>query len=601
MTDSPSSKRQRVDESPVVDIPVDVPERTSKYPFVDYDAWTRSIQSSHPSITVIGSGIKADTHAPSSAAPSVRPVPVWYSLGGDTTISKECISAQHSSVAHSPFVTDSQSTDGENPISLYVGSQTSLSDYIAFRETLPDQIHHPYYASPEFAEAQIADVISSAIKRNPAMYSSTWPAGMFGVAHGASNAGLAVARTESFDKEHLHRLPWTWELDNRHSMVAKIVEAIDALGTKGDLVVPCHGLVCLTWFAGILFRLSQLFYKVTIARSQVSPRWDDSFFVFCQGRRPPSKMVDKPLKQLRGLLVDGTGGRWGYSVPPVCFRDPALVAWLQSANAQLMGTLRPGAPTVYSHENYPSLEKLATQHRLKKFIFPTEFEHPVQIGFYFGSFNPIHENHVALAEFAHTQLGIQEVFLVPNQDGNKEKDNANETVVPLSDRIEMIRARLGSIDWLHVMEPTGRTYRWEAKAEMAETKVAAMFEESRKTGQSVLLVGQDSWNKAVMGSSRDKTTRHFIGIAKIVKSKIVVFPRTGMGREDDPVQGLCNAPKPIRELMSVAEGYVDPIEGLSSSKIRAELTAGVQAPIGLHPAVVDVIRANNLYSACNAS
>ena len=214
--------------------------------------------------------------------------------------------------------------------------------------------------------------------------------------------------------------------------------------------------------------------------------------------------------------------------------------------------------------------------RFKKYLFPNR---PAKrVGFYFGSFSPVHENHLAVARFAVDQLGFAKVVFVPNQDGN----DAKPDMPLLSHRVGMIRARLDEEDTnaFQVLTPPGKTHRWEAKAELAEAVCGDFFMESQDSGQPVILLGQDSWNKV---------TRHFIGIAKLVKTEVFVFPRTAGADEF-----VANPPKPIRELVTIVQGYQDPIVGLSSSAVREGLLSGSHQ--GLHPAVQAYIQQHQLYS-----
>ena len=570
MSDSPCSKRQKTESEPVA----------IKYPFVNYDLW----MTGHEQGVIVVVPLSCGSDAPSSTNTSMRPATVYFSPFGETGLSKDSVSAQFSTVAHSPFSIETGLV-GENRTSLYISSGATLNEYIGFRDSIPAELSHPYFGSEMYRKAQICDVLCNAAHRNPSWYPTSWSSPILDAQQVESEASLAIAKT---DISELYRSPWAWDEASRPKLISAIIEAVSALAEKGDLVVPMRGLVCSSWLGGILFRLTQLFIKVTVTRSQISPKWDDAFFVVCHGKRF-AKQCHRPLKLLKKLVAENHDGhRWGYSAPPVCFRDAAFVLWLQQINSQLIGTVRKGIPVVFANEQYPPLERLASQFRLKRFLFPEAKEERL-IGFYFGSFNPVHENHIALALFAHEKLGVERVYMVPNQDGNTDKE---EAVLPMSDRVAMLTARARAAgEWLEVLPPCGKTHRWESKSEIAESTTLKLFEDSKYIGQPVLLLGQDSWNKAIIGSSRDKTTRHFIGIAKISKCKMLVFPRSF----DSPESTICNPPKPIRALTTVVEDYADPIPDLSSSKVRAQIKAGHAEVEGLHPSVAQYIIQHQLY------
>lgn len=569
MSESPNSgKRQKIAEASSHDATVGKP----KYPFVNYDVHLPS----QPGLIEFPSRDGMVEHGV-SVQTGPRPVPVWFSLGADSAVSPQCRSAQYSAVAHSPF-TDFNRDDQDLVPSLYA-TPDSLENFKTFREDLPAEIPNPYLS--EFRDAEVADVVSNAVRRDPSLYTSVWPRPILGIASAADGPADLVVGVTPITASHAERMPWQWELSNRSAILAAIVEGIAHCG--GDLLIPFRGLILSQWMGGVLFRLSQVFVKVTVVRSQITPRWDDSCYIFCQTRRPSSKFVDKAVKMLAKLdaEVRARDGMqtWGYVVPPVCFTDPALVSWLKSVNAQLIGLVKQpySVPSIY-----PSMENLASQFRLKKYVF---IQDPEQlIGFYFGSFNPVHENHIALAQVALERLGLARVVFVPNLDGNDEKD-----VLPLPHRVAMLRARVQDMHAMEVLEPTAPTKRWEAKAVIAEETAERLFANSRSRGQPALLLGQDSWNKAVLGSSRDKTTRHFIGISKLVKERFFIFPRT------DQQEPVLPAPKPIRDNVTVVEGFSDPIPGLSSSQIRDSVVEDV--PHGLHERVLEYIRSHNLYSS----
>ena len=570
MSESPSrSKKQRTEDNPTAD------DLRLKYPFVNYDSWLLS----QPRSDSISFGLDESLIGNGAASTGPRPSPVWFGLGAESAVSPQCRSAQYSAVAHSPFAASFGDNDNLVP-SMYTAGDC-LESFCELRQSIPAAISLPYSDTNLIRHAELADIISNAVKRDPALYKHVWPASVLGIAVTEGVADLAVAQTP-VSATHAERMPWQWELLNRGDILKAIVEALEHC--NGDLVIPFRGLMLSQWVAGLLFRLSQIFVKITVVRSQLTPRVDDVCFIFCQTKRGSSKLVDKAVKMLTRLSLDSDiseGKNWGYSAPPVCFTDPAMVTWLKSVNAQLVGFVKRSfvPPT-----EYPSIDRLASQFRLKKFLFP---EAPVEVvGFYFGSFNPVHENHIALAQFALDHLGVNRVVFVPNFDGNDEK----EDVLPIQHRAAMLKARLQGTAGMDTVTPSAPTKRWEAKASFAEETVTRIFEESRSSGQPALLLGQDSWNKAVLGSSRDKTTRHFIGISKLVKVKFIIFPRT------DQAEPVLPAPKPIRENITIVDGFADPIPGLSSSKVRNAFQRG-ETPQGVHASVSEYIRTHRLYSS----
>jgi hypothetical protein len=66
---------------------------------------------------------------------------------------------------------------------------------------------------------------------------------------------------------------------------------------------------------------------------------------------------------------------------------------------------------------------------------------PCRVGVYFGSFDPIHENHVAVAQHAQHPHGMRFVYLVSNADNPRKP-----FVSALSARAELIDVRLAQPD-----------------------------------------------------------------------------------------------------------------------------------------------------------
>ena len=517
----------------------------------------------------------------------IRPQTTWFSFNEDAKITSECMSAQYSNVAHCPFVQPWDSATPPESDSSWI-DKSLLSKYMEIRSKMSHRISPSYYTDDVFEEAVLADVIANAARRDPSKYASIktyGKKGLFGIEEKSSPVALVV--TEYIPDSSTTRPPWEWEKTNRLDLLSHMINGYDSLIDFGDMVVPIRGIICSTFFAGIIFRLAQLFQKVTVVRSPLCMHWDDQAFIVCIGKRKMNKYVEKAVKLFRRLIaVPREGQVWGYAVPPVCIKDPSVCTWIRDMNRSLMTS----AVFEKNWTEFAALERWTSSLRIKKYVFWQEAKTERLIGFYFGSFNPVHENHIALVEFAHKRLGVEKVFLVPNQDGNKEK---GDEMISFEHRLSMVNARIGAeqgLDFVDTLEPAGNTQRWETKANIAEGTTNKLFENSKFSGQPVLILGQDSWNKAVLGSSRDKTTRHFIGIAKIVKSKIFVFPRSANSSDE-----IVNAPKPIRELVKIVDGYADPIEGLSSSSIRDGIKDNAPSVPGLHASVRDYIDRNNLY------
>jgi cytidyltransferase-like protein len=550
------AKRQKLEE----------PENGPKYPFVDYDSWM--------DIMPVTESPMAPSVLSSTVFQTARPICDWFDM---SKVGEPARRSQNSVVAHSPFRED-QSVDSKG--SLYVTANV-WEKYIRTRGLSIDI--PACYSDKNFRALMLADVVANMAHRDPTKYVSVWPEDFFGLP--TSNPAGLVVLCDLFDMQIYEN---GWEESNRKRILKSIIDGLKNVSDSGDLIIPFGGLIASVWFAGIIFRLTQLFLKVAIGRSLVNTSiGDDQGFIFCQCKRGKNKFVNRTITLLERLYegVEKTARvDWGYSVPPVCFTDPAFANWLSRVNQQLV-------PNGVNAKLEFSVARIATALRIKKYIFASTS----RVGFYFGSFDPVHENHIALARYALESLNFDTVVLVPNQDGNDEKENMS----PLATRVEMINSRIEKLELesgrIVCEPPVGATHRWESKETFAQKVSEKLFCESPVNPTHALLLGQDSWNKAVLGSSRDKTTRHFIGIAKL-NCEVFIFPRAAL--DSLPV---LPAPKPIRDKVTVVDAYSDPIEGLSSSSVRERVQeSGVASAVAagwINESVAEYIEKHSLYKS----
>ena len=544
----------------------------SPYPFVDYDSWM------YPSSSPLDIEF-VEPSSTGSLSSGIRPATLWFQASQNS--SPECVSAQQSVVHHMVVLDPVEPPTSRS--SIYV-SDSQLKGYQAFLSSIPPHVSHPYFDSELYRDAQVIDVICSGVCRNPHQYSE-----VFGLSSlipsstpsSALSTSLVVASTDAANQ--VYPSLGAWERVNRVQLLEAILTGFHQLADGGDMVVPLRGgIVASVWLGGIIFRMSQLFFKITILRSALSPVWDDKFYLVGIGKKK-SKSVKRVITLIK-RLVDCYAGKEhiGYTVPPACFTDPTFVAWLRSINAQLIGT-RLGASS-----SVPSLEWCASKLRIKKFLWPNQ---NWKIGIYFGTFNPVHVNHISLANWAHDHCGVDKVILVPNEQQPHEGLAVKENVLPLTDRIAMLElATQEYSDWLLVKAPTGKTHRWESKGTMAKEFAEQITCDSQFVGNAVLLLGGDSWEKA-RTSCRDKTTRHFIGIAKL-NIDVLVFARGGSAPSDSSEYEA--VPKPIRDRVAFVADYADPVSGLSSSVVREQIAS--ERVTGLNPLVEAYIRAHSLYT-----
>ncbi|RZS56659.1 nicotinate (nicotinamide) nucleotide adenylyltransferase [Sphaerotilus mobilis] len=197
-----------------------------------------------------------------------------------------------------------------------------------------------------------------------------------------------------------------------------------------------------------------------------------------------------------------------------------------------------------------------------------------RIGLFGGSFDPVHQGHLALAQAAMGQLGLTELrWVVAGQPWQK----ADRQLAPAADRMAMVEAAIGSA-------PGQRLERIEVDREgpsyTIDTVRALQAAEPIDTDWW-LLIGQDQHaNFCSWRDWRELLAR--VGLA--------VAARDGV------------APQPSGELATVPHRWqVLPMSPhpASATAIRSRLAAGesaqLLAPAWLSPAVADLIGRRGLY------
>ena len=181
-----------------------------------------------------------------------------------------------------------------------------------------------------------------------------------------------------------------------------------------------------------------------------------------------------------------------------------------------------------------------------------------QTGIFGGSFNPIHNGHIALAETIRRLAGLDEVWLmVSPQNPLKQSDGL------LDDRLRMDMARkaLEGHDALkasdYEMGLPRPSYTWNTLCHLT-----ADYPDRRFT----LIIGGDNWQLF------DRWYRH----DDIIKSyPVIVYPRRGSTlRQDDMPQGVTLVDTPLLDISSTAVrqriAAGDDITGLVPETIRLQ-------------------------------
>lgn len=185
-------------------------------------------------------------------------------------------------------------------------------------------------------------------------------------------------------------------------------------------------------------------------------------------------------------------------------------------------------------------------------------------GFFGGSFNPIHNGHIALAKSIMQQARLDEVWLVVSPH-NPLKDSGS--LLPDADRLEMARIAVSLEDGLAASD-----YEFHLpKPSYTLTTLTAMAADYPDR-QFVLLIGADNW----------KCFGKWHGSQQIVSQyEICIYPRQGYDIDEAAL------PQNVTLLHT-------PLHDISSTEIRTRLKTG-ESISGLVPAEVEnYIKDNNL-------
>jgi len=207
-----------------------------------------------------------------------------------------------------------------------------------------------------------------------------------------------------------------------------------------------------------------------------------------------------------------------------------------------------------------------------------------KVALYFGTFNPIHENHMGIARFALENSYTDEVYFVVNG-----SDGIKVDVSPWTTRHSLVKQRVSlenepRLKVLDLSNSERKDMGWVGRAKIFH-RVKRQYD---ATIQLFQIMGQDSYEKAVARSDPEQGN----GIYHKAPWKFLVFPRLA---DDESVQADGSKSVEVPALLArktiVVSGYTDPVK-LSSSSIRSKLRSGSKAegpsssemgPSQLHP------------------
>lgn len=257
------------------------------------------------------------------------------------------------------------------------------------------------------------------------------------------------------------------------------------------------------------------------------------------------KLGDVPQENIT-VLVNGhnpNGEKWGHYLP---------IGGIDSASAKdytavpAGGEIRVGTVNVDgSRSNF----ELGSRNSIGQLLKNTMETKPTKVGVYFGTFDPVHEGHIAAAKAALERYGLDEVVMVPNINSIK-KPNATSA----EHRLEMTAIRVNKEKGLNL-------YTGPSDVIINQFGRDPFFErinQSYGTTEIYQIIGSDSFKSSVEENNiTDKSNRRFI-----------VIPR-------EPGE-VIDVPANMQSIVTVTEP-VYPMS-LSSTKIRNQLKGDQQPP-----------------------
>jgi nicotinate-nucleotide adenylyltransferase len=187
------------------------------------------------------------------------------------------------------------------------------------------------------------------------------------------------------------------------------------------------------------------------------------------------------------------------------------------------------------------------------------------IGIYGGSFNPIHNGHIALARQFITAMALDEVWFVvspqnPFKVGEKLLDDDTRLAMVQQALVGEPQMRAADVEF-HLPRPS---YMWNTLEKLSEDNPDCEF---------VLLIGGDNWSSFSRWYKCDELLEHY---------RIAVYPREG--------DVIDEASLPANVSLLHAE-----LLNISSTAIRKRLAKGMPVDDLIPPAALQMIMAEKLY------
>jgi nicotinate-nucleotide adenylyltransferase len=194
-----------------------------------------------------------------------------------------------------------------------------------------------------------------------------------------------------------------------------------------------------------------------------------------------------------------------------------------------------------------------------------------KVGLYFGSFNPIHIGHIAIAGYMNQYAGLDQIWFVVSPHNPLKK---KETLLADHQRLHMVNLAIGNNDRLKASD-----IEFKLPVPSYTIDTLTYLNEKYPTNKFVLVMGEDNLN----------TLHKWKNINELIcKAAIYVYPRAGSGK------AASHLPEQILSKADVH--YVNaPVMDISGTFIREGIKNGKDMSYFVPPAVWTYIKEMHFY------
>lgn len=190
----------------------------------------------------------------------------------------------------------------------------------------------------------------------------------------------------------------------------------------------------------------------------------------------------------------------------------------------------------------------------------------IETGLYGGSFNPIHNGHVRLAEYLCQQGQVDEVwFLVSPQNPFKQ---SSPDLLPEQQRLELTRLAVEGHPHLKACD-----FEFHLPRPSYMVRTLASIRKAYPERKFTLIIGADNWQSFSRWKDPDEILRHH---------RVIIYPRSGYPVDTNTLpDNVC--------LVNT------PLINISSTELRRCIANGGDASYGLERAVWEKIKQEGYY------